>query len=157
MPRDQPLDGLGGPVSRRRQRTGRRGRRRCARERDPLGQLRRQRGETHWSGTYVPRGDAHAWSANGDFGNTFIWPDGSAICGFLKWDEWPAGVSDFDLGLFLSGANVLLASSEEEQGAGGGEPPFEAVCVGQSSGGDLTVVLGDSRVQRALVAATSTS
>ena len=74
------------------------------------------------------------WSPNGDVGNTFIWPDGSEICGFLKWDEWPAGVSDFDLGLFLSGANVLLASSEEEQGEGGGEPPFEAVCVSQSSG-----------------------
>ncbi len=96
-------------------------------------------GETHWMGTYDPRGNAHMWNANGDVGNTFIWPDDSEICGFLKWDEWPAGVSDFDLGLFLSGANVLLASSEEEQGEGGGEPPYEEVCVGQSSGQDLTV------------------
>lgn len=96
-------------------------------------------GETHWMGTYNPRGSAHMWSPNGDVGNTFIWPDGSEICGFLKWDEWPAGISDFDLGLFLSGANVLLASSEEEQGEGGGEPPFEALCVGQSSGEDLVV------------------
>ena len=96
-------------------------------------------GETHWMGAYNPRGSAHVWSPTGDVGNTFIWPDGSEICGFLKWDEWPAAVSDFDLGLFLSGANVLLASSEEEQGEGGGEPPFEAVCVGQSSGEDLVV------------------
>jgi subtilisin family serine protease len=96
-------------------------------------------GDTHWMGTYTDNRGVHAWDANGDVGNTFVWPDGSEICGFLKWDEWPAGVSDFDLGLFLSGSNTLLASSDEEQGAGGGEPPFEAVCVGQSSGSDLTV------------------
>ena len=94
-------------------------------------------GDTHWTGTYNPSGNLHAWDASGDVGNTFIWPDGSEICGFLKWDEWPAGVSDFDLGLVLSGANVLLASSEEEQGDG--EPPFEAVCAEQSSGMDLVV------------------
>jgi len=96
-------------------------------------------GENHWSGTYNPTGHAHMWNPNGDVGNSFIWPDGAEICGILKWDEWPAGVSDFDLGLFLSGANVLLASSEEEQGEGGGEPPFEGLCVEQSSGHDLTV------------------
>jgi subtilisin family serine protease len=94
-------------------------------------------GQTHWSGTYSPDGNLHSWSPSGDIGNTFVWPNGSEICGFLKWDEWPAGVSDFDLGLFLSGPNVLLASSEEEQGAG--EPPFEALCVGQESGVDLHV------------------
>jgi subtilisin family serine protease len=96
-------------------------------------------GDTHWSGPYNPRGSAHMWSPNGDVGNTFIWPDESEICGFLRWDEWPAGISDYDLGLFLSGSNTLIASSEEEQGEGGGEPPFEAVCVGQASGQDLTV------------------
>jgi subtilisin family serine protease len=96
-------------------------------------------GENHWSGTYNPTGQAHMWSPTGDVGNTFVWPDESEICGFLKWDEWPAGVSDFDLGIFLSGANVLLEVSEEEQGEGGGEPPFEALCVEQSSGQDLTV------------------
>ena len=36
------------------------------------------------------------WSPNGDKGNTFIWPNGEEICGFLKWDEWPSAVSDFD-------------------------------------------------------------
>lgn len=97
-------------------------------------------GDTHWSGTFSPGGDSwHDWSPSGDEGNSFIWPNGSEICGFLKWDEWPSGVSDFDLGLFLSGANVLIRSSEEVQGEGGGEPPFEAVCVGQSSGQDLIV------------------
>ena len=95
--------------------------------------------DSHWTGTYNASSGLHAWDANGDLGNTFVWPDGSDICGFLKWDEWPAGISDFDLGLFLSGSNELLASSEEEQREGSGEPPFEAVCAGQSSGSDLTV------------------
>jgi subtilisin family serine protease len=94
-------------------------------------------GQTHWSGAYSPDGNFHAWNSNGDIGNTFVWPDGTVICGFLRWDEWPAGVSDFDLGLFLSGSNIFVASSEEEQG--GGEPPFEAVCVGQETGADLEV------------------
>ena len=90
-------------------------------------------------GTYNSSGGLHAWDETGDVGNTFVWPDGAEICGFLKWDEWPAGVSDFDLGLFLSGSNRLLLSSEEEQGAGGGEPPFEAACAEQTSGSDLVV------------------
>lgn len=94
-------------------------------------------GQTHWSGTYSSGGGAHVWNPNGDVGNTFVWPNGEVICGFLKWDEWPAGVSDFDLGLFLSGANVLLASAEEEQT--GHQPPFEALCVEQSTGSDLHV------------------
>ena len=93
--------------------------------------------QTHWSGTYSAAGSLHAWSPNGDLGNTFVWPNGEVICGFLKWDEWPAGVSDFDLGLLLSGANVLLASSEGEQT--GTESPYEELCVEQSSGADLTV------------------
>ena len=95
--------------------------------------------DAHWMGTYNSSGGLHAWDETGDIGNTFIWPDGAEICGFLKWDEWPAGVSDFDLGLFLSGSNRLLLSSEEEQGEGGGEPPFEAACAEQSSGSDLVV------------------
>ena len=94
-------------------------------------------GQTHWSGSYAADGDFHVWNPNGDMGNTFIWPDGEAICGFLKWDEWPAGVSDFDLGLFLSGANLLIASSEEEQT--GTQAPFEALCVEQATGADLRV------------------
>lgn len=94
-------------------------------------------GQTHWSGSYHSDGNLLAWDANGDVGNTFVWPNETGICGFLKWDEWPAGVSDFDLGLFLSGANVLIASSEEEQG--GGEPPYEEVCVWQETGADLEV------------------
>src|SRR5262245_26442613 len=55
----------------------------------------------------------------------------------MKWDEWPAARSDFDLALVLSGANRLIAISDDEQGTG--EPPFEALCAHQSSGQDLVV------------------
>ncbi|HEU5206601.1 MAG TPA: S8 family serine peptidase [Gaiellaceae bacterium] len=94
--------------------------------------------QTHWSGTYVPAGPpVHRWDPNGDVGNSFIWPNDSAICGFLKWDEWPAAASDFDLALVLSGANRLIAISEEEQG--NGEAPYEELCLHQDSGQDLIV------------------
>ena len=92
---------------------------------------------THWSGSYTPNGSWHMWNPNGDMGNSFIWPNGMDICGFLKWDEWPSGISDFDLGLFLSGSNSLLAVSEGDQG--GGQPPFEAMCWRQTRGRDLVV------------------
>jgi subtilisin family serine protease len=94
-------------------------------------------GQTHWSGTYASNGFVHQWSPNGDLGNTFIWPDGAEICGFLKWDEWPVAVSDFDLYLGLSVSNDVVAVSEEEQGEGGGEPPFEGLCARQTSGADV--------------------
>ena len=95
--------------------------------------------QTHWSGTYSDLdGDrVHGWAPNGDEGNTFVWPNGAVICGLLKWDEWPAGISDFDLGLVLSGANRLLALSAGDQT--GSQPPMEGLCVEQASGVDLTV------------------
>jgi subtilisin family serine protease len=93
---------------------------------------------THWSGTYAPVGPpVHKWSPNGDIGNTFVWPNDTAICGFLKWDEWPAAASDFDLVLALSGTNELIDASAGDQG--GGQPPFEALCMYQSTGQDLVV------------------
>ncbi len=90
---------------------------------------------SHWSGTYSPSGNIHVWSADGDMGNSFIWPNGEEICGFLKWDEWPAAGSDFDLGLFLGGSNTLVALSAEDQT--GSQPPFEGLCATQSSGRNI--------------------
>ena len=103
-------------------------------------------GASHWSGTYSPGpGKMHVW-AEGDQGNTFVLPSGVEVCGFLRWEEWPAGVSDFDLGLFLSGVNVLLAASAGDQT--GSQPPFEGVCYEQSTGVDLMVfwAIGGYRV-----------
>jgi subtilisin family serine protease len=94
--------------------------------------------DTHWSGTFNGGGDVvHDWSPSGDEGNTFVWPNNSEICGFLRWDEWPRATSDFDLALVQSGSNALIAFSAEDQS--GSQPPFEGLCVGQSSGADLLV------------------
>lgn len=93
--------------------------------------------QNHWSGTFNSIGGMHAWDASGDLGNSFVWQDGEGICGFLKWDEWPAGVSDFDLGLFLSGSNELIAASTGDQT--GTQAPYEGGCIGQETGTDLVV------------------
>ena len=92
---------------------------------------------THWSGTFNdPDVDRmHEWAASGDEGNTFVWPNGEVVCGFLKWDEWPTGVSDFDLGLFLSSSNTPVGVSAEEQN--GSQPPFEGLCMQQTTGTNL--------------------
>jgi subtilisin family serine protease len=91
--------------------------------------------QTHWSGAYTPGGDStHDWST-GDEGNTFLWPNGEEVCGFLKWDEWPAAVSDFDLALVSSATNTLIAASAEAQD--GGQPPFEGLCIEQRTGADI--------------------
>ena len=94
--------------------------------------------QTHWSGTFVSTdGDrAHEW-APGDEGNTFVWPDESQICAVLKWDEWPAAVSDFDLGLSLAATGQRLALAADYQT--GTQPPFEGLCVSQNTGQDLVV------------------
>jgi subtilisin family serine protease len=94
--------------------------------------------QTHWSGTFVSAdGDRSHEYAPGDEGNTTVWPAGMQICGFLKWDEWPAAVSDFDLALVRSGANTTIAVSEEYQD--GTEPPFEGLCQANDTGATMTV------------------
>jgi subtilisin family serine protease len=91
---------------------------------------------THWSGPYNPGGDpVHDWAPNGDEGNSFVWPNGSEICGFLRWDEWPRATSDFDLALVQSGSNALIAASAEDQS--GSQSPFEGLCVAQATGADI--------------------
>ena len=131
--RRQPLSGVVWPRPWRRKWSDRRDclvgpRRRCL-----VGEFGRKRCTTHWSGTFVSAdGDrSHEW-APGDEGNTFVWPNDSEICGVLKWDEWPAGVSDFDLGLSLSETGQRLAISDDYQS--GSQPPYEGLCVTQRSG-----------------------
>jgi hypothetical protein len=82
-------------------------------------------GFTHWSGTFNdPNGDGvHEWDSNGDVGNTFVVPGGQAVCGYLKWDEWPFATSDFDLFLLDSATGAILAASTNVQN--GTQPPVE--------------------------------
>jgi Subtilase family len=97
--------------------------------------------ETHWSGTFVSS-DGDRWHeyAPGDEGNSFVWPDDEVVCAVLKWDEWPNGVSDFDLYLALSGSNVVVGKSVEEQS--GSQPPYEELCMYQETGSDMTAYWG---------------
>lgn len=94
--------------------------------------------QTHWSGTYVPSGNGsiHLF-APGDQGNTFVLPNNTPICGFLRWDEWPAAVSDFDLLLIRSDTLQILDTSADEQT--GSQPAIEGLCGRQTSGSSMTV------------------
>jgi subtilisin family serine protease len=68
------------------------------------------------------------------------------VCGYLKWDEWPYGASDFDLGLVQSSNFQLIAASTIVQN--GTTPPIEGVCAVNTTGADASVawVIYGSRV-----------
>jgi subtilisin family serine protease len=94
--------------------------------------------QSHWSGTYVSAdGDRMHEFAPGDEGNTFTLPSGVGMCGFLRWDEWPAAVSDFDLLLVKSDTMQVLDMSVDTQS--GTQPAVEGLCGMQTSGQNWTV------------------
>jgi len=79
--------------------------------------------QTHWSGTYVDaNGDTFNEFAPGNEGNFFAVPAGGSFRGFLKWDEWPAAKSDFDLVLVDSTGAIVAASVDVQNGS---QPPTE--------------------------------
>jgi hypothetical protein len=88
--------------------------------------------QTHWSGTFTDTdGDPYHNFTPTDEGNSFNLSAGGTVCGFLKWDEWPAAVSDFDLVLAVSGTNQVVAVSENDQT--GTQPPIEGLCAQNGS------------------------
>jgi subtilisin family serine protease len=94
--------------------------------------------QTHWAGTFNDsNGDLIHEFAAGDIGNTFVFPNGSIVCGALKWDEWPAASSDFDLYLIMSSTGEILGASFADQA--GTQPPTEEACFQNESGSDLAV------------------
>jgi subtilisin family serine protease len=94
--------------------------------------------QTHWSGTFTDiNGDRIHEFGPGDIGNTFLWEDDSVVCGALKWDEWPAGASDFDLFLIVSSTGQLVGGSVWSQT--GTQPPTEGACLSNDSGSDAVV------------------
>jgi subtilisin family serine protease len=98
---------------------------------------------THWSGTFVDsngNGYLDYSSSPLDEGNTFTWPAGLEVCGFLKWDEWPVAKSDFDLVLFQSSNGQIIASSTGVQD--GSQPPTEQICVTNLSGATMEAAWG---------------
>ena len=83
--------------------------------------------DMHWSGTFTDaNGDGFGEFAPGSEGNSFVAPGGDVFCGFLKWDEWPAATSDFDLVLVDSNGSVVDTSANVQSGT---QPPIESKCV----------------------------
>jgi subtilisin family serine protease len=95
--------------------------------------------ETHWSGPFtdVNADTIHEWSGS-DFANRFVWPNGSSICGFLTWDEWPVAQSDFALVLVDATTGNVLAVSDSAQT--GSQPPIERLCTIPNPTGSNVVV-----------------
>jgi subtilisin family serine protease len=92
--------------------------------------------QTHWSGTYADtNGDTFTEFAPGNEGNFFVAPAGGTFCGFLKWDEWPAATSDFDLGLVDSTGSIVAASANAQNGT---QPPTEDLCFQNTSSANQT-------------------
>ena len=83
---------------------------------------------THWSGTFTDsNGDGRHEFAPGDVTNSSIpVANDDVICGFLKWDSWPATNQDFDLSLRRDSDLQIVQSSENAQT--GSQPPVEQVC-----------------------------
>jgi subtilisin family serine protease len=91
------------------------------------------RGQQHWSGTFTDE-DGDGWHefAPGDEGNTIVLGKYEGGCIRLKWDEWPAAASDYDLHLVrvdvsaTDSRGAIVASSRNAQT--GTQPPTEQVC-----------------------------
>jgi subtilisin family serine protease len=99
--------------------------------------------QDHWSATFSD-GDGNGWQ---DFrpqqqeqpldeGNSFPLNKGQEVCGYLKWDDWPASAQDYDLYLYRespaappgepASKPTLIASSTNLQD--GTQTPTESIC-----------------------------
>jgi subtilisin family serine protease len=93
--------------------------------------------QEHWSGTFADaNGNGYNDFAPGDETNSFRLENGEGVCGDLKWDEWPAAKSDFDLALYSSSNQLLVQSATTQNGS---QPPIEQVCYQNLSGTEQTV------------------
>ena len=106
----------------------------------------------HWTGTFTDS-DANGWNdfapanpeAPLDEGNSFPLAKGQEVCGYLKWDDWPASAQDYDLYLYReapaappgdpAGKPTLIAQSTNLQS--GTQPPTESICYTNSTSNAL--------------------
>ncbi|MFN2467700.1 MAG: S8 family serine peptidase [Gaiellaceae bacterium] len=102
--------------------------------------------QEHWSGLFSdPDGNRFHNFAGSDQGNTIQIESNRTVCAYLKWDEWPNAVSDFDLGLFLESTGQIVALSENTQS--GATPPLEAFCfVNSGATATFGIFVGGYRV-----------
>lgn len=89
--------------------------------------------QRHWTGTFSdPDGDKfHNFSAT-DEGQTLFLGAGRTLCAFLRWDEWPATATDYDIYLSVSATGQIVAASEADQT--GSQPPLEQLCYTNATG-----------------------
>jgi subtilase family protein len=84
-------------------------------------------GELHWTGSFADpdHNDFHNFAGADEGIDVLLYTDGEA-CVYLKWDDWPATDQDFDLLLFRSSDDQLVAFSASVQN--GSQEPFEELC-----------------------------
>jgi subtilisin family serine protease len=96
-------------------------------------------GQRHWSGFFSdPEGNGfNDFPPNNSEGNAVLLDHNQEVCAFLRWDEWPVAVNDFDLVLVTSTFQVLAASAMRQTGT---LPPTEQFCY-QNTGAATAVYL----------------
>lgn len=87
--------------------------------------------QQHWSGTFVNDGGLNAFAPS-DVTNQIDLFSGEEVCGFLKWDAWPATNQDFDLLLGRDFDGSIVAASNGLQT--GTQTPTEALCYTNTTG-----------------------
>ena len=77
--------------------------------------------QRHWSGTFTssPGGQWEQFAPGVDR-QAFRLPYPNEVCAFLKWDEWPAASSDYDI--FLFGADPVTPVSGSDRPSVGASP-----------------------------------
>lgn len=84
--------------------------------------------QKHWSGTFADaNGDGLHEYAPGDVTNSIVLFQNEQVCGFLKWDAWPATNQDFDFYLGRDSDVAIVAGSANDQ-TSSPEMPTEGFC-----------------------------
>ncbi|MHB1325845.1 MAG: S8 family serine peptidase [Thermoleophilia bacterium] len=110
--------------------------------------------QMHWS-NYFNDTDGNGWHnyTSADEGNTIVAQEGQNIDVYLTWDRWPTTDQDYDVYLYRSSDNVLVASSASTQN--GTQAPSESFryTVPAGQGGNYWIGIfnrgsaGDARFQ----------
>ncbi|MDP9275637.1 MAG: S8 family serine peptidase [Chloroflexota bacterium] len=96
--------------------------------------------QRHWSGSFVPApGGQWQQFAPGVDRETFQLPYPYEVCAYLKWDEWPTALSDYDI--FLYGADPVTPVSRSDRPSVGAQPR-EVFCYQNLNPAESTFRLG---------------
>jgi hypothetical protein len=83
--------------------------------------------QKHYMGTFADAdADTFHEFATGDESDGIVIGGGQVGCVFMRWDQWPAATTDFDLFLTDAAANVLASGQTLQNGT---QPPVEAACL----------------------------